>query len=306
MIPQREKKNAPNALLPGRESFLLTLGGITWDLGRTTLVMGILNITPDSFSDGGAYPSVEAAVQRALAMEHGGAHIIDVGGESTRPGAEPVSTSDEIARTIPVIEGIREKSNIPVSIDTTKAEVAARAAAAGASIINDISALTFDPDMAGTAAALGLPVVLMHIKGKPRDMQDDPRYDDLVGEIYEYLEAATARATSAGIDPDRIILDPGIGFGKTWEDNLTIIRHIPAFARLGRPVLIGASRKGFIGGILDKDVQNRAAGSVGAACTAALMGAHIVRVHDVAQTVDALRVVDAIRCGVMPDDEEND
>ncbi|MBN1882461.1 MAG: dihydropteroate synthase [Deltaproteobacteria bacterium] len=294
------KENAPNDAPALRESILLDLGGKTWDLGRTTLVMGVLNVTPDSFSDGGVYSSVEAAVEQAMAMEQEGAHIIDVGGESSRPGAMPVSAVDEIARTIPVIEGIRKKSDIPISIDTTKAEVAARAAAVGASIINDITALSFDPNMAETAAALGLPMVLMHIKGTPRDMQDDPHYDDLVGEIFEYLKKALARATACGIAPEKIILDPGIGFGKTCEDNLTIIRNIPVFARLGRPILIGASRKAFIGGILGKDAHNRASGSVGAACAAALWGAHIVRVHDVAQTIDALKVVDAVRCGVMP------
>ena len=302
MIPRKRKKNALNDLPAMRESILFDLGDTTWDLGRTTLVMGILNVTPDSFSDGGVHSSVEAAVERALVMDREGAHIIDVGGESTRPGAEPVSLDEEIARTIPVIEGIREKSDIPISIDTNKSEVAVRAAGAGASIINDISALSFDPNMAKTASALGLSVVLMHIKGKPRDMQNNPRYEDLVGEISDYLEDSLKRAAAHGIDRKRIILDPGIGFGKTWEDNLTIIRNIPAFTRLGQPVLIGASRKGFIGGILDKDVRNRASGSVGAACAAALWGAHIVRVHDVAQTVDALKVVDAVRCGVMPSD----
>lgn len=286
-----------------RESILCELGGTTWDLGRTTLVMGILNVTPDSFSDGGAYASTEAAVERALVMEQGGAHIIDVGGESTRPGSDSVSLDEELSRTIPVIEGIRKRSDVPISIDTTKAEVAVRAAAAGASIINDISALSFDPDMGKTAAALGLPVVLMHIKGTPRNMQENPHYEDLVGEIFDYLAESLERAVALGIKRERVILDPGIGFGKTWEDNLTIIRNIPVFARLKRPILIGASRKGFIGGILKKNIEDRASGSVGAACAAALWGAHIVRVHDVAQTIDALKVVDAVRCGVMPGDE---
>jgi len=304
MIPRKEKKNIPTDAPATRESMSLTLGNTTWDLGRTTLVMGVLNVTPDSFSDGGAYTTVDDAVERALAMERDGAHIIDVGGESTRPGSEPVPTDEEISRTIPIIEGIRKKSDIPISIDTTKAEVAARAADAGATIINDISALSFDLDMAKTAAALDLPVVLMHIKGKPRDMQDDPRYSDLIGEIHDYLEESMTWAVSLGIERERIILDPGIGFGKTWEDNLTIIRNIHVFARLGRPILIGASRKGFIGGILNKTVEERASGSVGAACAAALWGAHIVRVHDVAQTVDALKVVDALRCGAMPGDKQ--
>ena len=286
-----------------RESILWELEGTTWDLGRTTLVMGILNVTPDSFSDGGAYASTAAAVEQALVMERDGAHIIDVGGESTRPGSDSVSLDEELSRTIPVIEEIRKRSDVPVSIDTTKAEVAVQAAGAGASIINDISALSFDPDMGKTAAALGLPVILMHIKGTPRNMQENPHYDDLVGEIFDYLEESLTRAVAIGIKRERVILDPGIGFGKTWKDNLTIIRNIPVFARLERPILIGASRKGFIGGILKKDIEDRASGSVGAACAAALWGAHIVRVHDVAQTIDALRVVDAVRCGVMPGDE---
>lgn len=278
---------------PGR--FFLEMGGRTLELGRRTLIMGILNITPDSFSDGGRYNTTDRAVARALQLAEEGADIIDIGGESSRPGAAPVSEEEEIGRVVGAIEEIAKRIDTPLSVDTYKASVARRAVEAGAAMINDISALTFDPDMAPLAAALSVPVVLMHIKGTPRDMQKDPHYTDLIGEVRSALGQAIRHAVAAGIDPERIIIDPGIGFGKTAEDNLTLIGHVDDFFELGRPVLIGASRKSFIGVLTGKPVQERLSGSIGAASAAALLGAHIVRVHDVAETRDALTVVDAIK-----------
>ncbi len=275
--------------------FVLTMGGGSFDLSRRTLIMGILNVTPDSFSDGGRYCTTDQAVARALAMAGDGADIIDIGGESSRPGADPVSEQEETRRVVGVIEEIHRRIDTPLSIDTYKAGVARRAVEAGAAMINDISALAFDPDMAPLAAALSVPVILMHIKGTPRDMQKDPHYTDLIGEVRGALGRTIERAVAAGIDPERIIIDPGIGFGKTAEDNLTLIGHIRDFFELGRPVLVGASRKSFIGSLTGKPVNDRLWASVGAASAAVLQGAHIVRVHDVAETRDALAVVDAIK-----------
>jgi len=279
--------------LSGR--FVLTMGGRSFDLTRRTLIMGILNVTPDSFSDGGKYPTKDRAVARAIQMAEEGADIIDIGGESSRPGADPVPEEEEIRRVVGVIEQIHKRIDTPLSIDTYKAGVARRALQAGAAMINDISALTFDPDMAPLAASLSVPVVLMHIKGTPRDMQKDPHYTDLIGEIRSALGGAVEHAVAAGIDPERIIVDPGIGFGKTFEDNLRLIGHIGDFFELGRPVLIGASRKAFIGALTGKPADDRLWASVGAATAAALLGAHIVRVHDVAETRDALVVADAVK-----------
>ncbi len=299
LTPDRFEKDrglvAENRARAEAGRFVLTAGGRDFDLSRRTLIMGILNVTPDSFSDGGRYLDTDRAVERALAMVEQGADIIDVGGESSRPGSEPVSEEEETRRVVGVIEAIAKKTDTPVSIDTYKASVARRAAEAGAALINDISALTFDPEMAPLAARLKVPVVLMHIKGTPRDMQKDPRYTDLIGEIKAFLDRAVRHATQSGIDPERIVIDPGIGFGKTFEDNLTLIGRIRDFYDLGRPVLIGASRKAFVGALTGKPVEERLWGSVGAAAAAVLMGAHIVRVHDVAETRDALAVADAIK-----------
>jgi dihydropteroate synthase len=275
--------------------FVLTIGGRLFDLSGQTLIMGILNVTPDSFSDAGRYLDKDRAVARAVQMAEEGADIIDIGAESSRPGAEPVSEEEETRRVVEVIEAIATKIDTPLSIDTYKSGVARRAVEAGAAMINDISALTFDPNMAELAARLSVPVILMHIKGTPRDMQKDPRYTDLIGEIKDFLDRAVQRAIGAGIDPERIIIDPGIGFGKTAEDNLTLIGHIRDFFEIGRPVLVGASRKAFIGALTGRPVDDRLWGSIGAAAAAVLSGAHIVRVHDVAETRDALTVVDAIK-----------
>lgn len=275
--------------------FRLSIGGQTYDLKDGTLIMGIVNVTPDSFSDGGKHYTVNDAVNGALKMVEDGAHIIDIGGESTRPGAESITLEEELDRVIPVIEGIREKSDIPISIDTYKSEVARRAVSAGTSMINDISGFRFDEEMAPLAAELGLPVVLMHIKGTPKDMQKDPTYDDLIGEITDYLEGSMEIGLKAGVDVENIIVDPGIGFGKTWDNNLTLIKRISDFYVLRRPVLIGASQKAFIGGVTGREAGDRLWGSLGAAAAASLYGAHIVRVHNVPETKGVIDVIDAIK-----------
>ncbi|MDF7823078.1 dihydropteroate synthase [Pontiellaceae bacterium B12227] len=263
-------------------------------LGQRTLVMGILNTTPDSFSDGGDFSDPSAAVERALQMAAEGADLIDIGGESTRPGAEPVSVKEEILRTVPIIGKIRAHSDVPISIDTMKAETAFQALEAGADIINDVSAFEADPEMAGVAAESKAGVVLMHMKGSPKTMQDDPNYGNAVQEILHYLQSRIDYATERGVDADRIMIDPGIGFGKTVEHNLELLRTIPMFGKTA-PVLIGASRKSLIGHLLNReDPAQRLAGSLGVAGWSALCGAHILRVHDVIDTCDVCRIVDTL------------
>lgn len=260
-------------------------------------VMGILNVTPDSFSDGGLYRERTAAIDRALAMVAEGVDIIDVGGESTRPGAEPVSANEELDRTIDVIAGIRRRTETPISIDTSTAEVMTAAAAAGASMINDVRALRREGALAA-AAATRLPVCLMHMQGEPGTMQLDPRYDDVVEEIRRFFEDRMAACLRAGISPERILLDPGFGFGKTPGQNLTLINRLDAFTALGQPVLVGLSRKSTIGRIVGEGDgahgDGLLMGSVAGAVVAVMKGAAIVRVHDVAATVSALRVARAI------------
>lgn len=271
--------------------------GRTVTLGEHTLVMGILNVTPDSFSDGGDYSNQTAAVERALEMIEEGADIIDIGGESTRPGAKPVSVADEIKRTVPIISKIREKSDVLISIDTMKAEVAFQALEAGADIINDVSALENDPDMVRVAAESGAGVVLMHMKGSPTSMQDNPSYANVVEEVSSYLKGRFEFAQANGVRADRIVLDPGIGFGKTQEHNLDLLREIPTFGKMA-PVLIGASRKSMIGNLLNReDPAQRLAGSLGIAGWSAQQGAHILRVHDVIDTCDVCRIVDTLLDG---------
>lgn len=262
------------------------LCGLTLDRPR---IMGILNLTPDSFSDGGRLTDPAAAVAAARAMAHD-ADILDIGGESTRPGAEPVPVADEIARTVPVIRAIRDAGiATPISIDTRNAATARAALAAGADIVNDVSALTHDPDMAAVVAEAGVPVCLMHAKGDPRTMQQAPRYDDVVAEVLDWLEARVAAAMAAGIARDRIVIDPGIGFGKTLEHNLTLLRWLSVFHDLGLPVLLGASRKRFIGTLSGVETPaDRLAGSLAVALHAAGQGAQILRVHDAAETRQAL------------------
>ena len=260
-----------------------------------TLVMGILNVTPDSFFDGGRHPDVVAGVGHALEMVHDGADIIDVGGESSRPGAAPVPVEVELARVVPVIAGIREKSEVLISIDTTKARVAREALAAGATIVNDISALRFDPEMASVVADAGAFVVLMHMQGTPRTMQENPIYTDPVAEIKAFFADRMEAAVRAGIPESRIILDPGIGFGKRLEHNLAILRGIGSFLELGAPVLIGLSRKSFLGEILDLPAEERLVGTIAANAVAVRNGADIIRVHDVKEGRETVEVARRLR-----------
>jgi dihydropteroate synthase len=256
--------------------------------------MGILNATPDSFSDGGRFLAAEKAVARGLQMVAEGADVIDIGGESTRPGAKPVEPAEEIARTVPVIKKLREKTDALISIDTRKAAVARAAVAAGADIINDVSALA-DSGMAAVAAESGAGLVLMHMLGTPETMQNNPRYDDVVFDVRNFLEERMAFAVSRGIAPEQIALDPGIGFGKTDEHNLALLNGIPVLAASGRPVLIGASRKGFIGRLTGKAPDDRLTGSLAVAGFSILRGAHILRVHDVKESCDAAQLMDRLR-----------
>ncbi len=263
----------------------------------TPRVMGIVNVTPDSFSDGGRHASVEAAVAHAIALVGQGADILDIGGESTRPGAEPVNAAEEIARTLPVIEGIRAQWDGPISIDTMKPDVARAAISAGATIWNDVTALTGAPDSLAVAAELGCHVALMHMQGSPRTMQDEPRYDDVVAEVFNDLAGRAEAAITAGVERDRIWLDPGIGFGKTVAHNLALTAHLDQLAALGFPVLYGGSRKRTIAAIdpTATDASDRLGGSLALALDAARNGAAIIRVHDVRETVQALKVQAAVR-----------
>jgi dihydropteroate synthase len=260
-----------------------------------TLVMGVINATPDSFSDGGQFLSVDAALEQARRLIAQRADILDIGGESTRPGSDPVESGEELARVLPLIEAIRRESSIAISIDTRKPEVARAAVAAGANCWNDVSALTFTPDSMATAVALDVPVVLMHAQGDPKTMQQDPQYRDVTGEVLNFLVGRIGQAIQAGMKLSNIIVDPGIGFGKTLAHNLTLLQDMPRFVALGRPVLVGASRKRFIAA-LDQgaEVGDRLGGSVAAAMFAAQHGAQILRVHDVAETRQALTVQTAL------------
>lgn len=259
--------------------------------------MGIVNITPDSFSDGGLFFDPDLAVTHALKLVDEGADIIDVGGETTKPGSKPISEKEESARVIPVVERLSEMIDVPISIDTYKSAVAKRAIDAGAEMINDISALRFDPDMKVTAAKYDVPIVLMHMKGTPLNMQKDPRYESLISEIINYLRESIEIAKRAGIDPDRIIIDPGIGFGKSIKKghNLEIIKRLSEFRTLGKPVLIGPSRKAFIGEILGADITEREEGTAAAVSAAVLNGANIVRVHNVGMVKRVVKVIDAVK-----------
>jgi dihydropteroate synthase len=286
-------------LLPGASESqrqLKTRHGVI-SFARRTAIMGVLNLTPDSFYDGGRRLELPKAVADGVAMAADGADIIDVGGESTRPGASPVSEADELARVIPVIKALRQEITLPISIDTQKAGVARAALEAGADMVNDISALRFDPAMVHLVAAEQVPVILMHMQGTPRTMQAEPKYDDVVREVRDFLAAQLYDAMDAGIGADSIVLDPGIGFGKTVEHNLQLLRGLPILAALGQPVLVGASRKTFIGKILNLDPDQRLEGSLAAAAAAVLGGANIVRVHDVAATRRAVGIADAMRFG---------
>jgi dihydropteroate synthase len=252
-------------------------------------IMGVVNVTPDSFSDGGRYLDAKAAIDHGLELEAEGATILDVGGESTRPGADPVTEAEELRRVMPVIEGLLERgSGAQISIDTSKARVAARALEAGVTLVNDVTALRGDPDMAGVVAEAGAECCLMHMLGDPRTMQDDPRYDDVVNDIKAFLKERMAFAVRAGIAEERILLDPGIGFGKTTEHNLELLRRLGEFLDLGRPVVIGTSRKAFLGRLTGRDPDDRVAATIATNVLAYERGARVFRVHDVAPVHDAL------------------
>lgn len=259
------------------------------------LIMGILNVTPDSFSDGGKYLTREKALDHALKMVEDGADIIDVGGESSRPFSRPISTDEELKRVIPVIESLRERSNIPISIDTCKAKVAEESCLAGADIVNDISGLRYDPEMPDTVSTAKAKIVIMHMKGLPETMQADPYYDDVIAEICTFFQERIQFAAAKGIDQDNIILDPGIGFGKRVEDNLKIIKHIDVFKRFGLPVLVGTSMKGFIGKITKSTLKERIEGTLASISISVWNGADIVRVHDVKKAKKVVLLTDAIR-----------
>jgi dihydropteroate synthase len=268
------------------------------DLTRP-VVMGILNVTPDSFSDGNRYSSVDAALERAARMEEEGAAIIDVGGESTRPGAAAVEEAVEIARVVPVIEGIAAASDIAISIDSSKPKVMAAAVAAGACIVNDVYALRA-PGARACAAASEVGVCLMHMQGEPRTMQDNPHYDDVVAEVYGFLARQRDACVEDGIAREAIVLDPGLGFGKGLAHNMMLLRELSRFAALNAPLLVGVSRKSFIGRILGKPVDERLYGGLALAALAVTRGARIVRTHDVAATRDAVRMVSAVLQGIDP------
>jgi dihydropteroate synthase len=264
-------------------------------LGERTLVMGILNVTPDSFSDGGKFLNVDAAVARALEIERVGADIIDIGGESTRPGSEPVPAEEELRRVMPVLEALRGRLKIPISIDTMKPEVAEAAASAGAQIVNDVSALRAGPKMAEIARHRKLPLILMHMRGEPSTMQKMPFARNALRDVTSGLRRALALARRVGVPKSQIVIDPGLGFGKSTAQNYELIARLPELARLGCPLLVGASRKKFIGRVLgDVPSKERVWGTAATVCAAILGGAHIIRVHDVAEMAQVARVADAV------------
>jgi len=262
--------------------------------GNLPLIMGILNVTPDSFSDGGKYVDTSLAVQHGLALERDGADIIDVGGESSRPGAENVSLDEELKRVIPVIQELAGKVKCAISIDTTKAEVAKQAIDAGASIINDISAMTMDPEMINVARDTGAGIILMHMRGSPRTMQDNPVYTDVVKEVKNYLRDRIEHLRASGINIKSIAVDPGIGFGKTVDHNIALLANLKSLYQLGRPVIVGLSRKSFLGKLTGKPVEARLAGSIAATTFCVMNGASVLRAHDAGETLDAVKVVSAL------------
>lgn len=257
--------------------------------------MGILNVTPDSFSDGGEFNTPVAALTKAQQLAAAGADIIDVGGQSTRPGAAEISVEEELERVLSVLQVLRPEIDVPISVDTTRAIVARAAVEAGADLVNDISGATFDPDMLPTIAQLGVPIVLMHSRGNPETMQKLTDYQDLIGEIYQFLENRIAVATASGINRSQIMIDPGIGFAKNYNQNLEIFRHLPGFRSLACPILVGPSRKSFIGRILNQpDPKARVWGTAAACCAAIAGAADILRVHDVKEMQEVCRVADAL------------
>jgi dihydropteroate synthase len=277
----------------------LKLRSRTLVLGERTLVMGVLNVTPDSFSDGGTYERPEAAVEHALAMEHAGADLLDIGGESTRPGSKETPTSEEQDRVLPVLEGLRGRLKIPISIDTRRSAVAELAIRAGAEIINDVSGLRSDERMAQVAAQYGVPLILMHMRGEPATMQRGPFARDMMKDVAQGLRASIVKARKAGVAKSQIILDPGIGFGKSYSQNYELLEKLPLLEKLGYPLLVGTSRKGFLGATLARDrkpvpPELRIWGTAATVTASILNGAHIVRVHDVAEMVQVAKVADCV------------
>lgn len=286
-----------------RKTYHLSWSGYNLELGRQTCIMGVVNVTPDSFSDGGKFYNTDGAIAQGEKLAAQGADIIDIGGESTRPFSDPVSVEEEIRRVVPVIDKLARRVSVPISIDTTKADVARRALDAGAAIINDVTALRFDPGLAALAVEFDTPLILMHMLGEPKSMQVAPSYANLIEDIRSFLADAVGRAENLGVPRSKIFVDPGIGFGKTVAHNLLLIKHVQAFASLDTPILIGASRKAFIRKILKQaheedirpDLPIVETGSQAAVSAAVLNGAHIVRVHDVANTLATVKILDALR-----------
>ncbi len=273
----------------------LKIGDFSFIWGKRTYIMGILNVTPDSFSDGGEFNHLETALNRAHQLEAQGADIIDIGGQSTRPGAQEIALGEELERVIPIIQEIRKNSSIPLSIDTTRAKVAEQAIAAGADIVNDISGGTFDPKMLATVARLEVPVILMHTRGNPQTMQELTDYNNLVEEIKQFLQIQIQKAQNLGIPTHHLLIDPGIGFAKNYEQNIQLLRNLREFKALNCPILVGLSRKSFIGQILGRSDPKQRIWGTGAACSGAIAGGvDILRVHDVAQMRDISRVSDVI------------
>ncbi|MDJ0846598.1 dihydropteroate synthase [Crocosphaera sp.] len=267
----------------------------TFDWGKRTYLMGILNVTPDSFSDGGDYNSLETALEQAKKMIEAGADIIDIGGQSTRPGAEEITLEEELNRVIPIIKALRQSSSIPISIDTTRSQVAEAAIKAGADMVNDISGGTFDTKMFATVASLQVPLIIMHIRGTPKTMQQKTDYQDLVNEIRQWLNCQIKKAIEAGIAPNKIIIDPGIGFAKTYPQNIDLLKQLSRFQELNCPILVGVSRKSFIGHILEeKDPKKRVWGTAAACCHAIASKTDILRVHDVPEMKDIIKVADVL------------
>jgi len=290
----KELRSELRNFLDQQQHWMVKIGDQQFDLNQKTLIMGILNVTPDSFSDGGQFDTVDAAVDAGLKMAASGADIIDIGGESTRPGAEPVPLKEELERVLPVIKGLRKQRDCLISIDTYKSQVARAAIEHGADMVNDISGLNFDPKMADLLAQTQVSAVLMHIKGKPKNMQQNPHYQNLIDEILLYLDKGIKTAVVAGVNRERLWIDPGIGFGKKWYQNYTIIHYLSEFSSLGVPLLVGPSRKSFIGKLSDLSPQERLEGTLAAVSCAILKGANMVRVHDVKKKKKAVEVADAI------------
>lgn len=266
----------------------------TLELGGRTLLMGTINVTPDSFSDGGRFYKTDQAIKQGELLASDGADILDVGGESTRPFSDSVDIEEELRRVIPVVSELAKRTPLPISIDTCKGQVARAALDAGATMINDISGLRYDPELVKLAATSQVPLVLMHMQGSPRTMQLEPHYGSLLSEIIGFLEERIQFACEAGVPRDQIIVDPGIGFGKTVHHNLLIVKHLDSLATLGRPILLGTSRKSFIGAVLDKEVTEREPGSWATVCAGIIKGAHIVRVHEVTTCRQIADMIDAI------------